>query len=335
MKTLLQKLVERGDLTRGEITLAFDSIMDGRMTQSQMGGFLVALRMKGETVEELAGAASSLRRHSVLIDTGGLPVVDTCGTGGDGLNTFNISTAAAFVVAGAGVRVAKHGNRAMSSRCGSADVLAALGVNLEAPPERVEECIRGIGIGFLFAQKLHPAMKHAALPRRELGVRTIFNMLGPLANPAGARGQLLGVFAPELTEPFAMVLRELGSRRALVVHGMDGMDEITVAATTRITELRDGRVETREFDPLPFIGEMHAASELAGGAPETNAAILRDVLSCRRKGACRDIVLLNAAAGIVAGGKADDFGDALLLARESLDGGRAMEKLEALARESQ
>lgn len=334
MKALLQKLVDRTSLTRAEITLVFDEIMAGRMTPAQMGGFLIALRIKGETVDEIAGAAASLRRHSVLIDTGGVQVVDTCGTGGDGLKTFNISTAAAFVVAGAGVPVAKHGNRAMSSQCGSADVLAALGVNLEAPPEQVAECIRGIGIGFLFAQKLHPAMKHAAVPRRELGVRTIFNMLGPLANPAGARGQLLGVFAPELTEPFAMVLRDLGSKRALVVHGMDGMDEITVTTTTRITELRNGRIETREFDPLPFIGETYALSELAGGTPETNAEILRGVLSCGRKGACRDIVLLNAAAGIMAGGKADDFREALNLARESLDGGRAMEKLDALVRES-
>lgn len=334
MKALLQKLVDRNDLTRSETTGVFDTIMGGGMTPAQIGAFLVALRMKGETVEEIAGAAASLRRHAVLIDTGGLPVVDTCGTGGDGAKTFNISTAAAFVVAGAGVPVAKHGNRAISSQCGSADVLAALGVNLDTPPERVEECIREIGIGFLFAQKLHPAMKHAALPRKELGVRTIFNMLGPLANPAGARGQLLGVFAPELTEPLARVLRDLGSRRAWVVHGMDGLDEITVTTTTRVTELRNDRIQTREFDPLPYISEMHASEDLVGGAPAANAAILRDVLACRRHGACRDIVLLNAAAGIVTGGKVDEFRDAFELARESLDSGRALEKLDALVQET-
>jgi len=312
-----------------ETSAVFDRLMDGRFTPAQTGALLTALRMKGEGVEELTGAAAAMRRHAVLIDTGGLPVVDTCGTGGDRAGTFNISTTAALVVAGAGVPVAKHGNRAVTSKCGSADVLVALGVNIEAPPETVEECIRDIGIGFLFAQKLHPAMKHAAPVRRELGIRTIFNMLGPLTNPANARGQILGVFAPELTESFAAVLRTLGSKRAFIVHGRDGLDEITVTTTTRVTELHDGRLRTYELDPLPFIGAYHPADSLRGGSPQENAAITRRVLA-GESGAARDIVLLNAAAGIVAGGKADDLRKGFELAEISIDSGQAAAKLQAL-----
>ena len=312
-----------------ETSAVFDRLMDGRFTPAQTGALLTALRMKGEGVEELTGAAAAMRRHAVLIDTGGLPVVDTCGTGGDRAGTFNISTTAALVVAGAGVPVAKHGNRAVTSKCGSADVLVELGVNIEAPPETVEECIRDIGIGFLFAQKLHPAMKHAAPVRRELGIRTIFNMLGPLTNPANARGQILGVFAPELTESFAAVLRTLGSKRAFIVHGRDGLDEITVTTTTRVTELHDGRLRTYELDPLPFIGAYHPADSLRGGSPQENAAITRRVLA-GESGAARDIVLLNAAAGIVAGGKADDLRKGFELAEISIDSGQAAAKLQAL-----
>lgn len=329
LSRIFQKLVERRDLSTREMGDAFDKIMTGSLTPAQIGAFITALRMKGESVEELTGAAASMRRHAILIDAGGLPVVDTCGTGGDGSHTFNVSTAAALVVAGAGVPVAKHGNRAVTSRCGSADVLAELGVNIEAPPEVVEECIQTAGIGFLFAPKLHPAMKHAAPVRRELGIRTIFNMLGPLTNPAGARGQVLGVFSPELTEPFAAVLCELGSARAFIVHGRDGMDEITVTAPTRMTELRDGRIATREFDPLPFIGELHSLEDVAGGDPPKNANIIRRVLA-GEKGACRDIVLLNAAAGIVAGGKADSLEEGFELARVSIDGGKAAKALDKL-----
>ncbi len=328
MKEILQSLIERRDLDRASAERAFDRIMAGELTPAQIAALITALRMKGETADELAGAAASMRRHAVLIDAGGLPVVDTCGTGGDGAHTFNISTAAALVVAGAGVPVAKHGNRAVSSQCGSADVLAALGVNIEAPPEVVEECLRSVGIGFLFAPKLHPAMKHAGGVRRELGVRTIFNLLGPLTNPAGARGQILGVFDPALTEPFARVLMALGSRRAFVVHGRDGLDEITVTTTTRITELNAGRIRTYEFDPLELIGEYHDLQELAGGAPEFNAGIIRSVLA-GEPGARRDVVLLNAAAGIVAGGRADDLRTGLELAKASIDGGAAAAKLNA------
>jgi anthranilate phosphoribosyltransferase len=256
-------------------------------------------------------------------------VVDTCGTGGDGRNTFNVSTTAAFVVAGAGVPVAKHGNRAVTSACGSADVLMALGVNLEIEPHQVEECVREAGIGFLYAPKLHPAMKFAMGPRRELGIRTIFNMLGPLTNPAGARGQIIGVFSPSLTEPFAQVLRLLGSRRAFIVHGQDGMDEITVTTTTRISELNDGTVKTYEFDPLRFIDEYADPALLQGGTPEVNAAITRSVLSGQR-GPARDIVCLNAAAAIVAGGKAGSMTGGWEEAQRSIDSGSAMKALERL-----
>jgi anthranilate phosphoribosyltransferase len=330
MQHILQKLMDRQDLAASEAGEVFNRIMDGLLTPAQIGAFLTALRMKGESVDELTGAATAMRRHAVLIDTGGAPVVDTCGTGGDRAGTFNISTTAALVVAGAGVPVAKHGNRAVTSQCGSADVLAALGVNIEAPPETVEECIRAIGIGFLFAPNLHPAMKHAAPVRRELGIRTIFNMLGPLTNPANARGQILGVFAPELTESFAAVLRALNSKRAFIVHGRDGLDEITVTTTTRVTELRDGRLRTYELDPLPLIGAYHSLESLRGGSPQENAAITRRVLA-GESGAARDIVLLNAAAGIVAGGKADTLEEGFKLAQTSIDSGQAAAKLAALA----
>jgi len=329
MKAYLQALLGRRDLREAEMGEAFDLIMSGEATPAQIAGFIVALRMKGETVDEIAGGAASMRRHAVRIDTGGLPVVDTCGTGGDDSGSFNISTAAAIVTAGAGVPVAKHGNRAISSACGSADVLLELGVNLEIVPEQVEDCIREAGIGFLFAPKLHPAMKYAMGPRKELGVRTIFNMLGPLTNPAGARGQILGVFAAELTEPFAEVLLRLGSRRAFVVHGHDGMDEITTTAPTRVSELADGRVKTYELDPLRFIEDYATAEDLRGGDPETNAGIIRTVLS-GQKGPARDIVCLNAAAAIVAGGKVDSLDDGWKLAGEAIDCGKAAATLDKL-----
>lgn len=333
MKQFLQKILEKKDLTQTEAAEAFDFIMSGQATPAQIGGFVIALRMKGEAIEEIAGGASSMRRHAVFIDTKGVPVVDTCGTGGDSLNTFNISTTAAFVVAGAGARVAKHGNRAVTSKCGSADLLAQLGVNIEATPDVVEECIREAGFGFLFAPKLHPAMKHAMGPRKELGVRTIFNMLGPLTNPAGAKGQIIGVFSAELTESFAHVLCLLGSQRVFVVHGNDGMDEITTTTTTRISELANGRVRTYEFDPLEFIEDFAKPGELAGGDPAMNAAITRHVLE-GKKGPHRDIVCLNAAAAIVAGGKAADMKQGWKLANNSIDSGKAMQVLEDLIRVS-
>jgi anthranilate phosphoribosyltransferase len=329
MKQYLEKIISRTDLTQSEMAEAFDLIMSGAATPAQIGALIAALRMKGETIDEIAGGAASMRRHSVFIDAGGLPVVDTCGTGGDACDTFNVSTTAAFVVAGAGVPVAKHGNRAITSKCGSADLLAALGVNIEVPPETVEECIREVGIGFLFAPRLHPAMKHAMGPRRELGVRTVFNMLGPLTNPAGAKGQILGVFAAELTEPLANVLRLLGSRRAFVVHGHDGMDEITTTASSRVSELLDGKVRTYDLDPRDFIEEYSDAAALAGGEPHANAEITRGILS-GAKGPCRDIVCLNAAAAIVAGGSAEDLHQAWEQAHESIDSGKAMQTLNGL-----
>jgi anthranilate phosphoribosyltransferase len=329
VKQYLQKLIEKKNLGEHEMSEAFDQIMTGAATPAQLGAFLAALRMKGETVDEIAGASSSMRRHAVFVDPRGKQVVDTCGTGGDSLGTFNISTTAAFVVAGAGVPVAKHGNRSITSRCGSADVLAQLGVNLDAPPETMEECLQEIGIGFLFAPKLHPAMKHAMGPRRELGFRTLFNLLGPLSNPAGAKCQVVGVFAPELTEMFAEVLRRLGSKRVFVVHGHDGMDEITVTGTTRISELRDGAIRTYNLDPYQFIESLAKPEELHGGDPAANAEITRAVLA-GDKGARRDIVCLNAAAGIVVGGKAETLLEGFALAAQSIDSGRAMQALVGL-----
>jgi len=329
VKQYLQKIIGGNDLSQSEMSEAFDVIMSGEATPAQIGAFIVALRMKGETVDEIAGGASSMRRHALFIDAGGLPVVDTCGTGGDSCDTFNISTTAAFVVAGAGVPVAKHGNRAISSKCGSADLLAELGVNLDVEPETVEECIRDAGIGFMFAPKLHPAMKHAMGPRRELGVRTVFNMLGPLTNPAGARGQIIGVFSPELTEPFAGVLKLLGSTRAFIVHGHDGMDEITTTDSSRVSELRDGRVKTYDLDPLEFVDEYASSADISGGDAAANAEITRGILS-GAKGPCRDIVCLNAAAAIAAGGKAETLREGWGLAQDSIDSGKAMKALEGL-----
>lgn len=329
MKEHLQKLIGRNDLPQAQVAEAFETIMSGNATPAQIGAFLVLLRAKGETVEEIAGAASVMRRHAVFVDPQGLPVVDTCGTGGDGSGTFNISTAAAFVVAGAGVPVAKHGNKAMTSKCGSADVLAALGVNIEAPHEVVEECIREIGIGFLYAPRLHPAMRFAGPVRRELGVRTVFNILGPLTNPAGAKCQVLGVFDPTLTEPLAHVLRILGSRRAFVVHGHDGLDEITTTGRTRVSELRDGAVRTYDLDALEFFDDYADPAALAGGDPPRNAEILRGIFA-GQLGAPRDIVCLNAAAAIAAAGKAVDLKSGLRAAQEAIDSGAAREKLEKL-----
>jgi len=329
MKDYIQRIIEGYDLSQAEMNDVFDLIMTGLASPSQIAGFITALRMKGETVEEITGAALSMRRYALFIDTRGLPVVDTCGTGGDRTNTFNISTTAAFVTAGADVPVAKHGNRAISSRCGSADVLAELGVNIEAPPEVVEECICDVGIGFLYAPKVHPAMKYASLPRKELGIRTIFNMLGPLTNPAGAKGQILGVFSPELTETFARALKLLGCKRAFVVHGHDGMDEITSTTTTRVSELNEGEVRTYEFDPLQYISNYSNLESLQGGDPAINAAIIRRILSGDR-GAYRDVVCLNAAAAIVAGGKANNLLQGMELAQDSIDSGKAKAMLENL-----
>lgn len=323
----LSKIIARQDLSRREISDVLHGLFEGNMTDAQIGAFMAALATKGETFEELAGAADAMRRKAARIQANSSVVVDTCGTGGDGANTFNISTTAAFVVAGTGVTVAKHGNRAISSKCGSADLLEALGVNLDTEPELAEESVNEINIGFLFAPLFHGAMKHAIGPRKELGVKTIFNMLGPLTNPAAANCQVLGVFAPALTEMFADALKLLGAKRAFVVHGHDGLDEISVCAPTRVSELNDGMVRTYDITPEQFFNEAAQPSDLAGGTPEENARITRNILSGREKGAKRNIVAINAGAALVAAGRAATLEEGITLANETIDNGDAARKL--------
>jgi len=306
-----------------------EQIMSGQATDAQIGAFLVALRIKGETIDEIAGGAEVMREKATPIATVRPDLIDTCGTGGDDSGTFNISTTVAFVACGAGLAVAKHGTRSISSQCGSSDVLTALGVNVEAAPEKVGECIDEVGIGFLFAIALHGAMKHAIGPRRELATRTVFNILGPLTNPAGAKRQLLGVFDGALTEALAGVLRELGSDQALVVHGSDGLDEITLTGPTQVSELRDGRVSTRQIHPGDFGLQTVSAEALKGGDADCNARILRGVLD-GEEGPQRDVVLLNAAAAMVVGGLAEDITAGLEVARESIDSGKARQALDRL-----
>ncbi|MEK6535635.1 MAG: anthranilate phosphoribosyltransferase [Thermodesulfobacteriota bacterium] len=329
IKDGIAKVVLGEDLRETEMMAVMEEVMEGVATPAQIAAFMTALRIKGETVEEVTGAARIMRQKATRIDARSSVVVDTCGTGGDGRNTFNISTTAAFVVAAAGLTVAKHGNRAVSSGCGSADVLEALGVNIDAGPEIVEECLQEIGIGFLFAPRLHGAMKHAIGPRREIGIRTIFNMLGPLTNPAGATSQLIGVYDPRLTEMFAGVLKNLGTKRAFVVHGADGLDEATVTGETRVSELKEGLVTTYNIDPVDLFGELFPAVDLLGGNAETNARITREVLA-GGGGARRRIVILNAALAIVAGGKAGTLRDGIGAAEACIDSGAALQKLDAL-----
>ena len=326
----LNKIVHKIDLNEAEMSRVMTDIFSGTVTDAQIGALMGALATKGETFEELAGAAKAMRRKAKRIQASAGMVVDTCGTGGDGAKTFNISTTTAFVVAGCGVTVAKHGNRSVSSQCGSADLLEAMGVNLNTDPEIVEEAVQEIGIGFLFAPLYHSAMRYAANARKEVGLRSIFNMLGPLTNPAGANCQLLGVYAPELTEMFAKALQLLGAKRAFVVHGHDGLDEISVCAPTRIAELQDGLIRTYDIQPEQFFGELAEPEAMKGGDPETNAAITRGILSGEDKGPCRNVVLLNTAAALVAAGKAEDLQNGIRLAEASIDNGAAAEKLEAL-----
>src|SRR5512137_1099405 len=299
----IARIVRGEDLREASMMEVMDEVMEGKATPAQIAAFITALRIKGETVDEVTGAARIMRQKATRIDARSSVIVDTCGTGGDGQNTFNISTTAAFVVAAAGLTVAKHGNRAVSSGCGSADVLEALGVKIDASPDVVEECLQQIGIGFLFAPRLHGAMKYAIGPRREIGIRTIFNMLGPLTNPAGATAQLIGVYNPQLTEMFAGVLKNLGTKRAFVVHGSDGLDEATVTGETRVTELKDGLITTYNIDPFNFFGDTFPGEALLGGDASLNARMTKDVLS-GKNGACRNIVVLNAALSIIAGDKA-------------------------------
>ncbi len=331
----LRKVVNRENLSQEESREAMGAIMRGEATPAQIGGFLVALRMKGETVAEITGFAEAMRESAIKIKTKRSPVVDTCGTGGDRLKTFNVSTIAAFVVAGAGIAVAKHGNRSVTSKAGSADVLEALGFNLQMPPERAQQALDEIGISFLFAPNFHPAMKHALGPRRELGLRTVFNLLGPLVNPCPLDGQLMGVYEGALTPVIARVLNNLGLKRAFVVHSLDGMDEISVTSATQVSELRQGEVRTDVVFPEDFGFRRADPRELEGGTAEENARLLRAILSNEVEGPKRDVVVLNAAAAIAAANVVDNIKEAIPLAEESLKSGAALKKLEALIAFSQ
>ena len=328
IKEAIAKLIAATDLTEAEMTEVMHEVMTGAASPAQIGSFLTALRMKGETVEEITGAAKVMREKATKVDA---PegVVDTCGTGGDGSMTFNISTAAAFVASGSGLKVAKHGNRSVSSKSGSADVLRALGVNIEAEVSRVEECIREAGIGFLFAPMLHGAMKYAAPVRREIGIRSIFNILGPLTNPAGAKRQVIGVYDSALTDLLAKVLNNLGSERAFIVRGEDGLDEITLADETRVTELNAGSIRTYHIRPEDFGFKRCSPEDLLGGGPDENAEIIMGVLE-GKKGPARDIVLLNAAAAITAGGLASKIEEGIAIAHGAIDSGEALARLERL-----
>jgi len=340
----VRALVDRRDLTRIEAAAAMESIMSGAATNAQIAAFLTALRMKGETVEELIGFAQVMRQKVVKVRASGADLaqtgtdremlIDTCGTGGDASGTFNVSTATAFVAAGAGVKVAKHGNRSVSSLCGSADVVETLGINIELSPPKVARCVDEVGIGFLYAPLLHTAMKHVMAARREMGVRTVFNMLGPLTNPAGANARVIGVYSPALTEPLARVLAELGTIRAFVVHGADGLDEISNTGESHIAEVHEGVVRTTRVRPEDFGLARAVIGDLQGGDRQENAEIIRRVLG-GEPGPKRDIVLMNAAAALVAGGKARDFKEAVGLAAQSVDSRAALRKLEALVALSQ
>jgi len=330
----LGKIIQKNDLSEAEMSQMITDIFSGDITDAQIGAFMAALATKGETFKELAGAAQAMRRKAQRIQASSPTVVDTCGTGGDGAKTFNISTTTAFVVAGCDVTVAKHGNRSISSQCGSADLLEALGVKIDLQPELVEESVSEVGIGFMFAPVFHGAMKFAAKARKEIGLRSIFNMLGPLTNPAAANCQLLGVFAPELTEMFANALKLLGGKRAFVVHGHDGLDEISVCAQTRVSELNDGMVRTYDIDPEQFFGKLADSDTLKGGDPQMNANITKSILN-GDPGPKRDVVVLNAAAALTVAGKSKDLKEGIGLAEESIDQGAAALKLDTLIKFTQ
>lgn len=327
-------------LSRDEARLVMSEVLTGQCTDAQIAALLVALHMKGETVEEIVGFAEAIRAAATplvvpgnsMIDVSGTErdaLVDTCGTGGDASGTFNISTATALVTAGAGVRVAKHGNRSVTSKCGSADVMEALGVNINLPPPKIANCLKEVGIAFLFAPAMHSAMKYVQPARRELRLRTVFNLLGPLTNPAHASAQVVGVYSDDLVEKLAEALSMLGLRRALVVHGADGLDEISISGTTRVAEVRDAQVRTYEVTPEEFGLERAPIETISGGDASENANIIRDVLA-GKKSSCRDIVLLNAAATLVAAGRADHLSEAMPIAASSIDSGAAATKLKAL-----
>ena len=344
IRKAIARVVDRHDLSESEMIEVMDQIMSGAATPAQIASFITALRMKGETVDEITGAARVMRDRVMPIRVGRRvldldrddinldqeTILDTCGTGGSGTNSFNISTTVAFVVSACGVKVAKHGNRAVSSSCGSADVLEALGVNLNITPEAVENCIAEIGIGFLFAPALHGAMKHAIGPRREIGIRTIFNVLGPLTNPAGADCQVLGVYREDLVEKLAHVLKKLGCRRGFVVHGHDGMDEITLTGETLVAEVGPSGVEVKRISPEQFGLKSCTPAELHGGDAAGNATIVKEILA-GHEGARRRVVLLNAGFALVAAGKAVNVMEGISMAEDAIDSGRAAKQLERLA----
>jgi len=333
IREAIDTLVAGQSLTMEQAAAVMNEIMGGEATPAQFGAFVTALRLKGETVEEIAGMAKVMRERAVPIAVSE-PVVDTCGTGGDAWGSFNISTAAAFVVAGAGLKVAKHGNRSMSSICGSADVMEALGIRIDLGAEQVQKCLEKVGIGFMFAPNFHPAMKYAAAPRREIGIRTVFNILGPLTNPAGAKAQVLGVAEGSLTMKMAQVLELLGCHHALVVHGEDGLDEITPGGRTTVCELKGGTINSYSLAPEDLGFQRADRESLKGGSAQDNAGLLRKVLE-GEKGPRRDIVLMNAAAAIMAGDRAENLEQGIRIAAEAIDSGKALEKLDGLIKISQ
>lgn len=330
LKRFIAKVVEREDLTEGEAYQAMETIMEGGVSAAQVASFLTGLRMKGETIQEITGFARAMQAKAIRIQAkDGECILDTCGTGGDGRSTFNISTAVAFVAAGGGLTVAKHGNRSVSSRCGSADVLEALGVNVNLSPEKVQVCLWEIGMAFLFAPLFHPAMRHALPPRKEIAIRTVFNLLGPLTNPAGANVQLLGLYREDLIRPVAKVLKNLGRKAAFVVHGEDHSDEISITGKTNICQLKDGVILSFQIEP-EMVGLKRASmEEIQGGTLERNAEILLRVLQ-GETGPSRDVVLLNAAAAFVSAEKSQDLREGIAMAEESIDSGKAMRKLNEL-----
>lgn len=329
LKEFIKKASAGKNLTIEESASAMDEIMSGRATPAQIAAFLVAMAMKGETIDEITGCASIMREKVTRLNPRRRPLIDTCGTGGDGANTFNISTCAAFTVAGASVGVAKHGNRGVSSKCGSADVLQELGVHIEAEMAAVERCIDETGLGFMYAPLYHGAMKHAIGPRREIGIRTVFNILGPLANPAFAEAQVIGVYNSALVEPLAHVLNNLGTHHSFVVSGLDGLDEVTTSATSLVAETKNGHVRMYEFDPAEVGLERSRREDLLGGDPVTNAKIIEQVLEGKR-GPRRDIVILNAAFALMAADQAQTVSEGIEVASRSIDSGAALEKLRLL-----
>ncbi len=329
VKEAIKKAISKEDINQADAYKVALDIMSGEATEAQIGSLLTALRMKGETVDEITGFVKAMRDKVTKINAPEEYLIDTCGTGGDGAGTFNISTISAIVAAGAGCNVAKHGNRSVSSNCGSADLLKELGVNIENPPEKVEKCIEEVGVGFLFAPLLHPAMKYAIGPRREMGVRTIFNILGPLTNPASAKRQLLGVYSKDLASPIANVLANLDSVHCMVVHGEDGLDEITTTGKTYVSELKDGKITEYTISPEDFGMTVKSSEDLKGGAPETNAKIALDLLG-GGTGGKRDITILNSGAAIYVSGKASNLAEGIEKAKESIDSGKASKTLEKL-----